>query len=138
MHALLIVPSSNCTIELGSHGSVAVLQWKRLPCKSVKYILRDYIKFPELKMGGRKNMSAYTIISNADLRHKSIAAGEALFGRNGFWSRVGNFHVDNCVKISRQGGPQAMDLTINSPPFIWLAAANGKCSCSCTHQLPTT
>ncbi len=83
-------------------------------------------------------MSAYTIITNADLRHKSIAVREALLGRNGFWSGVGNFHVDNCVKISRQGGPQAMDLTINSPPFIWLAAANGKCSCSCTHQLLTT
>jgi hypothetical protein len=79
----------------------------------------------------------YTIITNADLRHKPIAGSKPLPGRDGSRSWVGDFHIHNCVKIPIQRGPETMNLTINSPPFIWFAANGIGSSSSCIQQLLT-
>jgi hypothetical protein len=84
----------------------------------------ELVKVLQLKMGKRKEREkgVYTIITNADLRHKPIAGSKPLPGRDGSRSRVRDFHVHNCVKIPIQRGPETMNLTINSPPLIWFAA----------------
>ncbi len=97
------------------------------------------VKVLQLKMGKRKEREkgVYTIITNADLRHKPIAGSKPLPGRYGSWSQVGDFHIHNCVKIPIQRGPETMNLTINSPPFIWFAANGIGSSSSCIQQLLT-
>jgi hypothetical protein len=79
-----------------------------------------------------------TVITNADLRHKPIAGSKPLPGRDGSRSWVGDFHVHNCVKVPIQRGPETMNLTINSPPFIWFAANGIGSGSSCIQQLLTT